>query len=251
MKYNTSNIIGDAGEHLVAARIIKLFECPCRLVNIDIGIDAEIEIIDSNKKSTGQFIKAQIKTTISDKMYLYIDGKHISYWNKIGIPVVIFLVHIDAEKIYWHCVEDLDSYELLDSGYKIEFAASNILQKNNKQKFLEISLFPLEREIKRRYEECYKLAKEDKELYLDTGDYDLVTYEEFVFHSNKIKFHFDKIERIFRKYDGLRKLEVQYHKKLELINDYLDEIEEGKESILLDTDSDYFDHLDSKNWDWD
>ena len=159
-------------------------------------------------------------------------------------------MHINSENIYWHCVENVGSYEKVDSGYKLVFEATNILKKENKQRFLEISLFPLEQDIKRRYEESYNFAKDDREQYLDKGDYDLVTYEEFVFHSNKIKFNLDKVEKMFAKYNSLRKLEIEYHEKLEYINDYLDEIEEGKESILLDTDSDYFDHLDSKNWDW-
>ena len=59
MKYSKTNIIGDAGEHLLVARIIKLFGYPCRLNSIDIGIDAEIELIDTNYKSTGKFINRQ------------------------------------------------------------------------------------------------------------------------------------------------------------------------------------------------
>jgi len=251
MKYEISNIIGDAGEHLVAAKIIKLFGYPCRLINIDIGIDAEIEIIDNNRKSTGQFIKCQIKTTTSNHDYIYIDGEHISYWNKINIPVVVFLVYIDNEKILWHCIENINNYEKLKSGYKINFDSKDILKKSNKKKFDEISISPLIEQITEIYDECLSLVIADNTDYLDNNDYDITTFEEFVYHSNKIKFDLKKAERLIRKFNVLDIVRIRYLKKLEIIKEYLYRIDEEKETILRDNGYDYFSHLDSKNFDWD
>lgn len=133
MKYYLSNIIGDAGEHLFASRIIKLFHFPCRLINIDIGIDAEIEIIDDNFKSTGVFLKCQVKTTTSDKFYIYVEEGHLEYWNKINVPVIVFLVHLDTEKIYWHCIDDIEKYTKGKTDYVINFDKTDILKKRIKK----------------------------------------------------------------------------------------------------------------------
>ncbi len=100
MKYTYENIIGDAGEHLVAAKIIKLFGFPCRLISIDLGIDAEIEIINENAKSTGEFLKCQIKTTQTNNNFVYIQERHLIYWNSINIPVIVFLVHLRYQRYF-------------------------------------------------------------------------------------------------------------------------------------------------------
>lgn len=209
MKYNVTNIIGDAGEHLVAARIIKFFGYPCRLTNIDIGIDAEIELIDSNYKSTGQFIKCQIKTTTSDKFHLYLDDRHIVYWNKLNVPV------------------------------------------ENKERFDEIALFPFKQQIRNIYEEAYTTVVYDNEQFLETNNYDVVTFEDFVLHSNRIKFDFKKVDNLFRKYASLNNLKTEYAQKLSIINIYLERIEEEKEVILMDHGQGYFDHLAADKHSWD
>ena len=87
----------------------------------------EIEIIDDNFKSTGEFLKCQVKTTTSDKFYLYVEEKHIEYWNKINMPVIIFLVHLDTENIYWHCVDNIENYTKGKTDYVINFDKADIL----------------------------------------------------------------------------------------------------------------------------
>ncbi len=250
MKYNLSNIIGDAGEHLFASRIIKLFGFPCRLINIDIGLDAEIEIIDDNFKSTGEFLKCQVKTTKSDKFYLYVEEKHIEYWNKINIPVIIFLVHIDTEKIYWHCVDSIDKYKKGKSEYVITFEKTDILKKSNKERFKDLAYYHIINEIKKIYEESYSIALDDTTQYLDTDNYDITTFEEFVYHANKIQYDLKKVKRLVLKNKSLEKVAKEYSDQLDFIDEYLERIEEEKEGILIEFGNDYYDHLNSENWDW-
>jgi hypothetical protein len=250
MKYNLSNIIGDAGEHLFASRIIKLFGFPCRLINIDIGLDAEIEIIDDNYKSTGEFLKCQVKTTKSDKFYLYVEEKHIEYWNKINIPVIIFLVHIDTEKIYWHCVDSIDKYKKGKSEYVITFEKTDILKKSNKERFKDLAYYHIINEIKKIYEESYSIALDDTTQYLDTDNYDITTFEEFVYHANKIQYDLKKVKRLMLKNKSLEKVAKEYSDQLDFIDEYLERIEEEKEGILIEFGSDYYDHLNNENWDW-
>ncbi|MGQ5675295.1 DUF4365 domain-containing protein, partial [Lacticaseibacillus paracasei] len=61
MEYPKKSVNGDAGEYLVAYTITKLFGWPCRLFGVDIGVDAELEILDDEARSTGDVIKIQVK----------------------------------------------------------------------------------------------------------------------------------------------------------------------------------------------
>lgn len=249
MKYTHTQIIGDAGEHLVASKVIKLLGFPCRLLSIDIGIDAEIEITDDNFRSTGEFIKAQIKTTISDKLYWYIEKEHIEYWNKINLPVIIFLVHINTEKIYWHIIDEIDKYEKLDSGYKVQFNEKDILDASNKFNFRTLSKLPFKRKIEKIFDKAYALVVKDN-LLINSDQYDLTTFEEFVFHSNMINHNFKEANDLILKHD-LKIIKTEYSDMLNIIEEYLDKIEEEKEQILLDYGNDYYDYLDGKNFTWD
>lgn len=244
MKYSNTNIIGDAGEHLLAARIIKLFGYPCRLNSIDIGIDAEIELIDRNFKSTGGFIKCQIKTTTdSSKMALYLEEKHLSYWNSMSIPVVIFLVHLHTEQIFWHCVDKIDTYEKSDSGYKIHFDSTQGLKSENKDRFDEIAIFPLIQRIKKIYETAYQTAVSDKAEFLDTRNYDLTTFEFLAENYYNIKSNLNDAERLIFQNPVLSKIKIDFSEHLEVIRDYLKEVAEGIETIESDHGDDFFAHL--------
>lgn len=230
--------------HLLVARVIKLFGYPCRLNSIDIGIDAEIELIDDNFKSTGKFIKCQIKTTkLSDKSSLFLAEKHIKYWNSISVPVVIFLVHLDTEEIFWHCVDNIESYEKSASGYKIEFDSTQILKEDNKEKFDEIAIFPLIQQIKKVYDDAYTKAMSDKSEYLDERNYDLTTVEFIVENFYEIKANLDKVEKLISDNPTLSKIKYKYSKELDVIWEYLREVNEIIEVIESDQGDDYFKFL--------
>ena len=249
MKYTLKNISGDAGEHLVAAKIIKLFGYPCRLFGIDIGIDAEIEIIDENLKSTGEFLKCQVKTRTDLVMHVYVDGNHIEYWNKMNIPVIIFLVHLETEQIFWHCVDDITKYRKTDSSYVIEFDAKDMLEKSNKQSFRNLSYYPTIRHIEKIYDEAFDQVTED--INIRKEEYDLMNLEDFVLHVNKIVHDFKKVDKLIRKNDVLENVKKRYLKKLEVIANYIDDVNEEKHQAILDHGDDFFQAQESENWDWD
>lgn len=252
MQYSLTNINGDAGEHLVAARIIKLFKFPCRLIGIDIGIDAEIEIIDNDYKSTGKFVRCQIKTTSSDRFYLYIKEEHIIYWNKMSMPVVVFLVHLETEKIYWHCVDEIEKYEKVESGYKVTFDEGAILVTENKERFKEIANVKLVREISSIYDELYAIVDRDNKEYLNLDEiiYDITTFETFVYNSEFIRYKLTKAQNLLYKHTFLEQVYTDYSNKLKEINQYLLRIDKEKQSILKDSGADYYDYLKSENFRW-
>ncbi|EOG4047563.1 hypothetical protein ACLBYQ_004938, partial [Salmonella enterica] len=59
MTYPKTSAEGHAGEYLFAYWISRYFKWPCRLLDIDMGLDAQVEIYE-NELSTGMFIGVQV-----------------------------------------------------------------------------------------------------------------------------------------------------------------------------------------------
>lgn len=202
---------------MVAAKVIKLFGFPCRLISIDLGIDAEIEIINDNAKSTGEFLKCQIKTTQTKNNFVYVQERHLIYWNSINIPVIVFLVHLNTEKIFWHCIKDISQYEKSGESVKILFDEKTTLSKRNKRQFIDLIYFKSAEEIRRIYESSCDLACTDKTELLDTDNYDFTTVEFFVSNLMKIEDGFAKVRKLQRRHVSLEKIDTEYKDQLDLI----------------------------------
>ncbi|HGG9109407.1 TPA: DUF4365 domain-containing protein [Enterobacter cloacae] len=104
-----NNFIGIMGEHYFAYWVARNFNWPCRLLDVDIGIDAQIEIFENNF-STGDFIPVQIKSKNNKELYKDIDAVDFNYWNQIGYGVLLILILIndnDEPEMYWEYF-DLD-----------------------------------------------------------------------------------------------------------------------------------------------
>jgi hypothetical protein len=127
MKYEISNIIGDAGEHFFAYKIIETFGWPCRLYGIDLGVDAEIEILDEKNRTTGKLLKVQIKTTNGEfdsknQTYtIYLDDEHIEYWKNLVVPMIICGIRLENKIIYWKQVDENSIDDTSQGGHKITF----------------------------------------------------------------------------------------------------------------------------------
>lgn len=105
---------GDAGEYFAAYKFTKLFSWPYRMLDIDLGVDAEIEILDANGASTSDIVKLQIKTfdsiSSTESKKIYVSPEHIGYWKKFCLPIVVVCVDLKNEKIYWKPVTATESY---------------------------------------------------------------------------------------------------------------------------------------------
>ena len=195
MKYNKSNITGDAGEHLVCYKIIKYFGFPCRKMGIDLGIDVEIEIINSDLNSTGEFIKCQVKTTESNSMNLTLQKKHLNYWKSIQLPVLLFLVHLNEERIYWEYLDPYD-IELNNAESKtITFLEENELTSNKKALFSSIPLYPTISKIKQLYNKCFEFSEDTNDI-LNGEDWDITTFDSIVYDANIIIEELEEIQRL-------------------------------------------------------
>jgi hypothetical protein len=128
MKYPERTAHGDAGEFFFAYKIASVLKWPCRLFDIDIGIDAQVEILDEERVSTGKFVAFQIKTTNAEYpgAYSYVDELHLAYWQAHGLPVFAVLVDLPKQAMYLHHISKSKQYSTTNKGLiRIEFDTIN------------------------------------------------------------------------------------------------------------------------------
>jgi hypothetical protein len=143
MKYEIVNATGDAGEHFFAYKVATELGWPCRLLDIDIGIDAQIEILDDSKNSTGQFLAVQIKSTTSaEDCARYIDLKHVKYWQSVESPMLIALVNLKNKSVFVKHIQKTYKFKPTKRGSrttKFEFNKLDLLSKKMIPRFRELA----------------------------------------------------------------------------------------------------------------
>jgi Domain of unknown function (DUF4365) len=103
--------IGVTGTQLIFEKLGWIFrEQPIE----DYGIDAHVEVVESNL-ATGKLIALQIKSgksyfkeKASDGFVFRGDIEHLEYWKKHSLPVLVVLYHTDDEIAYWQVVNSVN-----------------------------------------------------------------------------------------------------------------------------------------------
>ena len=144
-EYQKRSINGDSGEYFVAYQITKLFGWPCRLYGVDLGVDAEMEITDNDGISTGDIIKIQIKSCgfIDEAINksVHVDERHILYWKRFCLPIIICCVDLSGEKIYWKPITATETYKTNGESNKVSFCLENdVLKRESKEKLMELAI---------------------------------------------------------------------------------------------------------------
>jgi hypothetical protein len=74
----------------------------------DIGIDAQVEIME-NDISTGRLIAIQVKSgksyfseKVKNNIIYRPDSKHIEYWLKYSLPVIVVLYNPEDDTMFWY-----------------------------------------------------------------------------------------------------------------------------------------------------
>ena len=122
----------------------------------DRGIDGEIEIQTPDRDATGLLIALQIKTGSSylsektDSGFVFRGkNRHLSYWRRHSLPVVVVLHDPDANISYWQSVED-EHIEKTPKGWKLEVPFSQVLNKSAMKALNELAKGPIyERRLRR------------------------------------------------------------------------------------------------------
>ncbi|WP_231995645.1 DUF4365 domain-containing protein [Pseudomonas taetrolens] len=124
MKYPSNTATGDAGEYFFAYQISYILGWPCRLFDIDIGIDAQVEILDEDRNSTGRFVAFQIKTSANEELkpYWYVSKNQLNYWREMDTPVFVVLISLKEQTMYLHRIRKEFAYHVTEkNGVRIEF----------------------------------------------------------------------------------------------------------------------------------
>ncbi|MCG7537393.1 DUF4365 domain-containing protein [Pseudoalteromonas sp. OOF1S-7] len=143
MKFDIKASHGKAGEFYFSYWICNFFGWPCRLLDIDVGIDAQIELFDEKNHSLGMFIGAQVKTSQGNEPNVQVKLNNLEYWASIEDPVILVSITLDEEpKIYWKLINDgsisgyIDKAKSNASGkVQISFSPDNEIDVTDKAKF--------------------------------------------------------------------------------------------------------------------
>lgn len=146
-KYNTQRSIGDKGVSLVKYLIEHQLDWIFRENHLenDFGIDGYIDIIGNENSVTGKSIAVQIKTGESffktktaTGWTFYGDNKHLNYYANLEIPLIICIVDLNENKVYWEKFE-IDKTSKTEIGWTMLIPNYTILNKENKNNLLKIS----------------------------------------------------------------------------------------------------------------
>lgn len=119
--YTEKNANGDAGQYLVAYTFTKLFRWPCRLYGVDIGVDAELEVLSESGDANGDIVKIQVKTVKSMRgknHSVSVEKRHVQYWQNFCVPVIVCAVDLQSESVYWKQILPTDVYSRQKEGAK-------------------------------------------------------------------------------------------------------------------------------------
>ncbi|WP_417370310.1 DUF4365 domain-containing protein [Flavobacterium beibuense] len=217
MKLDINNALGKASEHFFAYWMMKNFNWPCRLLDVDIGIDAQLEIMGDNSHSLGEFIAVQVKSNSSPKLKVEIKTKHIEYWRMIDDPVVLVLVsHVnDNPELYWKVLDE--KFLNTPLGQKktttVTFSEKEKLLPSSKQ---EILMLPYKsglitiKEISTEFEELYNSVcipcysnEHDEFSHKHCSYYDLETAKGFLEDFDRACVLKDELDKVLEQFPSI------------------------------------------------
>ncbi|PWI49626.1 hypothetical protein CEE45_00410 [Candidatus Heimdallarchaeota archaeon B3_Heim] len=121
------------GVNFVAQIVNEMGSIWRETTQIDIGIDGEIELVEG-RKSSGFYYFIQIK---SGESYFknrsevgfsfFPQKKHIEYWRKLPLPVLIIIYSPKRKKAYWNV------FQRFSSDKSIHFSWKSVFNKNTKE----------------------------------------------------------------------------------------------------------------------
>lgn len=110
----------------------------------DVGIDGQLEFVNSDGFATGRTLGVQVKSGPSyftnedtNSFHFYPSDKHRLYWERYPIPVLLILHNPEQNRSYWvDARQMLRSPESAESAF-IRVPKSNVLQTSTPQQLFE------------------------------------------------------------------------------------------------------------------
>lgn len=139
-KYNSRRRTGDKGVTLVKTIVENEFYWIFRPTHLedDFGLDGYFDIIGTDDSVTGKYLGVQIKTGNSyftnetSIGWKYAgENKHLNYFLNSSFPILILLVNIELEKVFW--VEfDINKTDKSSNGWSIIVPKENTFDISSK-----------------------------------------------------------------------------------------------------------------------
>jgi hypothetical protein len=135
--YTDDQLTGLSGEYLFGNRLIKELGWIYRTQHIaDLGIDGEIEILDSEKRSTGKILKVQIKTSSGNLADVSVDAEHFAYWTVFSVPVIVISVSLATGEVKWWPAKN---GKLVRTRYHYKLSLGSVLDRGSYNDLMKIS----------------------------------------------------------------------------------------------------------------
>lgn len=147
MHYSATDATGRQGVALTDLAVTtKLGWIFREMPTSDYGIDAQVELIDEDKTVTGQLLALQIKSGASffrernDTQIIFRpDEKHVSYWLRHQLPVLVVLVDPASATCYWQHVSEATLERTRSSGWKLAVPTSQTLSGETREQLTAIA----------------------------------------------------------------------------------------------------------------
>ncbi len=137
-QYDDEGYLGDKGVRMVDQIISEELRWIFRdLRKADLGVDAQIELVNPEKRGTGRLIAAQIKCGESffaeptDAGFVFRGkSKHLRYWVEHSLPVLVIICDPSSGECYWQEAIGANT-EPLQKGWKLTIPRSNALSSDS------------------------------------------------------------------------------------------------------------------------
>jgi hypothetical protein len=225
MKFKARASTGKAGEYYLAYWITKNFHWPCRLLDIDVGIDAQIEIFDELNHSVGDFIAVQIKATEKEDPSVSIKLNNLEYWGSIEDPVILISISMSEEtpKIYWKQINDkrllryiADAKKNKSKTTSVNFIHSDLLNLDSKEVIAKLPykdrIKIINKAITEAHENCEKIndsfwcAKNESYSYDHIKNFDYLSIDHYIYLFENACQRKDEINDIIKEMPKIKNL---------------------------------------------
>lgn len=223
--YPESEYLGNLGvrtvESVICDEIGLIFR---RQETIDLGIDAQIEFLQEDRKGTGRLLAIQIKCGLSffneknDEGFIYRgELKHYNYWINHSLPVLLIICHPITREVYWVHVTRANT-KILSKSWKIIIPFNNRLDSKSKNQLksianqlqhrdiIEVSLFKF---LYEKFNNSIKIAP----LLQEPHDFHGLSYIiELNGHLHMVGYFFNDYEQLAKKH--IEEFESLFHSNM-------------------------------------
>jgi hypothetical protein len=145
----------------------------------DYGVDAQVEVVIDGRP-TGSLIAIQIKAGESyfseeskDAFLLRSDDKHVNYWSKHALPVILIIYHPKQDALFWESLSE-QTVQTTGKGWKVHIPKKKALTKESLKELSALTQPPsyIQKLNRLRLDRPWmELVAEGEVVYVQFGDW--------------------------------------------------------------------------------